>query len=412
MRRERHGAWERVPNGTDGILFLTPSEFLSPWQPESVAGGDSLKWLCSLGHFTSDKGLSVGDQRALLFAWLLHLFVPALNPVRPIPLFEGITGSGKSVMGELIGRWLSGSEFEVMDLPTGQPAKAEESIKLELCKRPLVVLDNVDLSPRWLDDFLCRYATGVRMSRRRLYTDSEQVHFTPKAGLIVTSRTPKFRREDVGRRILPIQCSVIPLQLRKGETVLRSEVEARRNAIWGDVLAILARFQDTWSVSATHQRPDHSLADFSIFGEAALQAAGCSDEITGGWKALMKRLEQAQRAFTAEEDLVIEILHALVLGRKSAVDEYSQDLYQMIVDKATELRLFVPCKTVAAFTKELKAKHAAIENALNVNMHITTHHAGQTRIQIVRKTGATDTAPPNGDTGEDVLCNVGKNNQS
>ena len=65
-----------------------------------------------------------------------------------------------------------------MDLPIGQPAKAEESIKLELCKRPLVVLDNVDMSPRWLDDFLCRYATGVRMSRRRLYTDSEQVHFT------------------------------------------------------------------------------------------------------------------------------------------------------------------------------------------------------------------------------------------
>jgi hypothetical protein len=200
MRRERHGAWERVPNGTDGILFLTPSEFLSPWEPESVAGGDSLKWLCSLGHFTSDKGLSVGDQRALLFAWLLHLFVPALNPVRPIPLFEGITGSGKSVMGELIGRWLSGSEFEVMDLPTGQPAKAEESIKLELCKRPLVVLDNVDLSPRWLDDFLCRYATGVRMSRRRLYTDSDQVHLSSPCAISCgrTLLCPK-NRGTIGR---------------------------------------------------------------------------------------------------------------------------------------------------------------------------------------------------------------------
>jgi hypothetical protein len=407
MRRNRNGAWQRVPNGTDGILFLTPPEFLSPWRPADGGDGENLKWLCSVGHFTTDKGLSVGDQRALLFAWLLHLFVPALNPVRPIPCFEGITGSGKSVIGELIGRWLSGPEFEVMDLPIGQPAKAEESIKLELCKRPLVVLDNVDMSPRWLDDFLCRYATGVRMSRRRLYTDSEQIHFTPKAGLILTSRTPRFRREDVGRRILPIQCSVIPFQLRKGETVLRSAVEGKRNAIWADVLAILAKFQDAWTVSATDQHPDHSLADFSIFGEAALQAAGLSGGITGGWKALMKRLEQAQRAFTAEEDLVIEILHAIVFCQKSAVDQSSPDLYQMMVDKATDLRLFLPCKTVAAFTKELKAKHAAIENALNVNMHITTHHAGQTRIRLERRTGATDTAPPNGDTGDDVLCNVG-----
>jgi hypothetical protein len=406
MRRERNGAWQRLPNGTDGILFLTPPEFLSPWQPAAGGDGDNLRWLCSAGHFTTDKGLSVGDQRALLFAWLLHLFVPVLNPVRPIPLFEGITGSGKSVMGELIGRWLCGPDFEVMDLPIGQPAKAEESIKLELCKRPLVVLDNVDMSPRWLDDFLCRFATGVRMSRRRLYTDSEQIHFTPKAGLIVTSRTPNFRREDVGRRILPIQCSVIPLHLRKGETVLRSQVEARRNAIWGDVLAILARFQDGWSITATHQQPNHSLADFSIFGEAVLTAAGGIGEITGGWKALMNRLGQAQRAFTAEEDLVIEILQALVLGQPMALDESSHDLYQMMVDKAGELRQFLPCKSVAAFTKELKAKHAAIEAALKVTMHFTTHRAGQTRIHIARKSVGPETASPQGDNGEDVLCNL------
>ena len=154
------------------------------------------------------------------------------------------------------------------------------------------------------------------------------------------------------------------------------------------------------------------MADFSIFGEAALQAAGLSSEITGGWTDLMKRLEHAQRAFTAEEDLVIEILHALALGQKSALDEYSQDLYQMMVDKASELRQFLPCKTVAAFTKELKAKHSAIEAALT--SPCTSRHTmpGQTRIRLVHKTSANETAPGNGDTGEDVLCNLGKNNQA
>src|SRR5262249_49842796 len=107
MRRQRGGTWERVPNGTDGVLFRTPPEFLSPWQPDTKTGGKgrALDWLCSLGHFASDGPLSVEDQQKLLRAWTLHLFVPALNPVHPVPLHEGVTGSGKSVLGECIGRW-------------------------------------------------------------------------------------------------------------------------------------------------------------------------------------------------------------------------------------------------------------------------------------------------------------------
>src|SRR5436190_6421552 len=212
MRRKRGGKWERVPNGTDRILFLTPPEFLSPWQPDFENGGTGkdLDWLGSLGHFADDGPLSIEDQRRLLRVWLLHLFVPALNPNHPIPLHEGVTGSGKSVLGESIGRWLTGPEFEVMDLPSGDAAKAEESLKIALCKRPLVVIDNVDSPAAFLEDFLCRYATGVRMSRRRLYTNAEEVHFVPRAGLIVTSRDPHFRREDVARRLLPIRFQLIP----------------------------------------------------------------------------------------------------------------------------------------------------------------------------------------------------------
>src|SRR5215470_13056710 len=145
MRRKRRGAWECVDNGTDGILFKTPPDFLSPWCPDFTgATGEDIRWLCSLGHFAEDGALSIADERRLLRAWMLHLFLPGVNPVHPVPLNEGITGSGKSVLGECIGRWLTGPEFEVMDLPGGDVTKAEESLKIALCKRPLVVVDNVD----------------------------------------------------------------------------------------------------------------------------------------------------------------------------------------------------------------------------------------------------------------------------
>ncbi len=98
VRRRRGGTWERVPNGTDGVLFWTPMEFLTPWQPHFTAKGTGadLEWLCALAPFDDDGPLSVDDQRRLLYVWMVHLFVPALNHSHPIPTHEGITGSGKT----------------------------------------------------------------------------------------------------------------------------------------------------------------------------------------------------------------------------------------------------------------------------------------------------------------------------
>jgi hypothetical protein len=102
LRRERGGKWECVENSTGGVLFRTPPDFLTPWRPDFTHGGSGadLAWLCSLGHFSGDGHLSIEDQRRLLRTWLLHLFMPGVNPVHPVPLHEGITGSGKSVLGE------------------------------------------------------------------------------------------------------------------------------------------------------------------------------------------------------------------------------------------------------------------------------------------------------------------------
>src|SRR5262249_12814682 len=97
MRLECGGTCERVPKCTDGVLFKTPPEFLIPWASDFKNGGSGkdLAWLSSLGNFADDGALSVEDQHQLLAVWILHLFVPVLNPVHPIPLHEGMTGSGK-----------------------------------------------------------------------------------------------------------------------------------------------------------------------------------------------------------------------------------------------------------------------------------------------------------------------------
>jgi hypothetical protein len=375
MRRERGGAWARVPNGSDGVLFRTPPDFLTPWSPDFQLGGQGrdLAWLCTLGHFADDGPLSVDDQRTLLRVWVLHLFVPALNPVHPIPLHEGVTGSGKSVLGELIGRWLTGPEFEVTDLPPGDSTKAEESLKLALCKRPLVVLDNVDSPARWLEDFLCRVATGVRMSRRRLYTNAEEVHFTPRAGLIITSRDPHFRRDDVARRLLPIQFRSIAPDERRSETTLRAEGDARRARIWADALTALAQIQDGWPSARGHVSPSHSLADFAVFGAIA---SATGPEHTANWLTLMDRLQQAQDRFAVEHDGLVELLDSELRGTNPVGPVKVSELYERLELSATVRGMPWPYRTTGALTKALKQRRAALEQALQARISISDEHQG------------------------------------
>ncbi len=378
MRRRRGGTWERVPNGTDGVLFWTPMEVLTPWQPDFTEKGTGadLEWLCALAPFDGDGPLSVDDQQRLLYVWMVHLFVPALNPVRPIPNHEGITGSGKTSLGECLGRSLTGPEFEVMDLPAGDSAKAEESLKLALYKRPLVVIDNVDSPSRWLEDFLARVATWVRMSRRKLYTDAEEVHFTPRAGLIITSRDPHFRREDVARRLLPLRFQGIREEQRRTETELRAEVDARRMGILTDILTILGRIQDTWPQLQGKLRSSHSLADFSIFGEL-VERARPEHGRPDGWRELMGRLERAQRRFTTEEDPLVEVLQIL-LPHCHGVIPYQplSELFCTLQETAGNFRLSWPFRSLGPLTKHLKSRRQALQQTLNARIVLDNHHQG------------------------------------
>ncbi len=410
MCRKRGGAWERVENGTDGILFWSPEEFLTAWQPDFAKGGDgrNLEWLCRLGSFGDDGPLSAEDQRSVLYTWLLHLFVPGLNPTHPIPLHEGVTDSGKTTLGKCLGRWLMGPTFDVLDLPSGDTRKAEETLTLAVWKRPLVILDNVDSPAPWLEDFLCRLATGVRMSRRRLYTNTEEVHFTPRAGLIITSRDPHFRREDVARRLLPLRFQPIPSKERLSEAELRREVETRRAGIWADVLAALARLQDAWPKVRDRLKPSHSMADFSIFG-ALLAAVYAEDSAPTEWEGLMERLEQAQGRFSTEADPLTELL-AVVLdeGGGAIPSQPVRNLFRQLAALAKDRRHPWPYQTTESLSKTLHAREKALKQALGAEIVWSDHHAGERRITIMRldrqpvgQRTPQETRPTRGDDGAD-----------
>jgi len=196
--RGRGGKWEQGHNGDDGILFITDPD-AQPWTPEFKRGG-ALAWFLNQLLLDNDTALACDAQKTLLLVWLLQNLFPALRRTRVIPAFLGPQGSGKTSTMRMIGTLFCGPEFDV----TGLSRDREDAFVAAVSNRVIVALDNADSRIQWLEDALATYATGLRYRLRRLYTTNEEISYSARAILMLSSRDPHFRRPDLAERLLTL----------------------------------------------------------------------------------------------------------------------------------------------------------------------------------------------------------------
>jgi hypothetical protein len=211
-RRSRGKTWEWKPNGHDGILFWTPSDFVEPWTPQFLDDPTQDKaafdWFLDQPHFADDI-LTAADQRALLRTCLLAPLLPGHCHTRPVQAHLGLADqrqhdTGKTMAGKLIGSLIAGGSFQ--PTPVKRSAeRGEEDLQLTLMNQPFVLLDNVDTDIPWLNDFLATYATGARPTRRKHYENMTLVYYEYRGRLCVTSRKAAFNRMDVASRTIPFR---------------------------------------------------------------------------------------------------------------------------------------------------------------------------------------------------------------
>ncbi|HEV2170187.1 MAG TPA: hypothetical protein VGR40_04525, partial [Candidatus Binatus sp.] len=176
--RERGGDWQYARNGANGVVFRTDPE-AEPWAPEFPSNPDPavfehLRWFLQQVPIVPRQDLWAHDQRILLEMAMLQRFFPPLARTRLIPAFLGPPGSGKSTAQRLIGRLLVGPRFELSDLR----ADGYDGFVAAITNRVIYAIDNLDRPPRWLEDALARYATGIAFTKKRPYTLNEPVSHT------------------------------------------------------------------------------------------------------------------------------------------------------------------------------------------------------------------------------------------
>jgi hypothetical protein len=364
---------ELIDNGTDGVLFL-PDPMAEPFTYlNSESSEDSLlhRLILDRVNFSvyPQSLLTLEEYRLLLYLYLLALVFESLHPTKPLALFTGPKGSGKTLTLKAIGKWLFGSHFNVTTIAK----EKEDAFIATICARSFVAYDNVDGKIAWLNDRLATAATGEQISLRKLYITNENAVYMPRCFIALTSRTPKFKRDDVVNRLLIFR--VEPLAQFQSEAALIEEIRHHRDALWteylNDLNVVVAGLQKQTARLST----SHRMADFATFAKRVGDTLRCEKEVS----IILDKLSKDQSAFLLEDDPIAQAL-AVWLEDSANLDRSisSGELFTALTKTAQQGGTLFPFESAVGFGQRFKHIISNLEDDLNLIIHINKGHARKT----------------------------------
>jgi hypothetical protein len=246
--------WEVVSNPP--IIFRR-----SPHQKPLNVGGE-LKGL-DLRQWWNLRG---EDDFLLATIWLVTSFIPDFP--HPVLSFHGPHGSGKTTIGRTLKSIVDPQEANWLSIPYDKTELAQSFQHHFICP-----FDNVSGLPRWLSDAICSAVTGDGFSKRKLYTDNEDVVFSYQRTIILNGINVAVSRPDLMDRSLILKLDRLDKvrtekELREGFENILPDIRATIFSLISKVLAIRPKVK----LSASPR-----MADFACWGVAAARAMGIKD---------------------------------------------------------------------------------------------------------------------------------------
>jgi hypothetical protein len=365
MFRITTGGHERVANGTDDVFLRVPSHMEAVPQVLPKPNRGAFDYVLDIPNLAQGRVATPAQFRLLYELWLFAvLFGPAALPTRPIALLHSDKGGGKSTAGRALKRTLEGPTAEVSLID----ADRLDGLDAALASQHLVILDNVDGRHRGIENRLAVAATGGELTKRRLYTTSEELRQPVRAFVVATTRQPdSFTRDDVVDRLLYLPCE--RRTSFKPEGSMLEKVDAQRAGWWAYVLATLPAL-----VSAMRKPQDlispFRMADFARFAHTIAKPLGYRQkDVT----AALTSVEREKVSFVAEQsplpDALLELSKAQSWQRK-------KDDFHSATELLAALRAHVhdfPIRNVQHFGQRLKTELAAIAERVSLEAKQNRH---------------------------------------
>jgi len=314
---------------------------------------ESLVWkhIIGLASFDTEKEhkLTPEEQEYLLTIWFYSLFFESILPDKPIACFKGVKASGKSTLATASGKLFFGPSFLSSALPENR-----RDVQVALSSNHLLIFDNLDAKvPGDILNDLCIAATSGEMQYRKLYTDHELIKAVPRVFLAITSREPKFKRDDFVDRLIIFNTQKV--RRPKSKQALFAGITKNRDAIMSEILhnlnsiLRLLKAKRDLDVECVFR-----MADWELFGRKIH-----SEEGVGRFIALLEKMNLEKYKFALEDDDLYILLKNLCCEQKKDVAGSASEIYCQLSDAAEALKM-------ADFKRKYKSSMAFAKRIENI----------------------------------------------
>lgn len=254
----RDGQWELV----EDVPILFRSFRHQDVQVKPAQSGGDLRRILQYVRIKKE------DHEILFLVWLVSAFVPEIP--HPILVLFGEKGASKSTIMRFIRLLIDPSKIGLMTLP------AADELVQQLAHHYFAGYDNVNYVSQSVSDILCRGVTGAGASKRRLYTDDEDVIYQFRRIIGLNGINNVVEAPDLLDRSILIDLQRIPKEERKTEEDLCVAFESDRSIILAGIFDVLVKAQAIFQTLRLCEFP--RMADYAKWGCAIAEALGIGQD--------------------------------------------------------------------------------------------------------------------------------------
>jgi hypothetical protein len=237
----------------------------------------------SLDVLDAFVNLKTERDRRLFKVYMVTVPVPHVG--RPILNASGPMGSGKTTLGRIVKRTYDPTAPEAVRLD-------QRDFLQKAMHAFMVLLDNQNTIPEWAADTLCRLVTGEADSKRKLYTDDEDVIVELRRAVLLNGINVPTDRGDVLDRSLVVELERIADEARQTEEQIWERFEREHQKLLGCAFEVLSKAIALKPSLKLSRRP--RLADWGEYAASVYEVMGWGAEIfLRDWDEVVRVQNQA-----------------------------------------------------------------------------------------------------------------------
>jgi hypothetical protein len=208
------------------------------------------------------------DDKLLLMVYIVTLFIPDIP--HAMLVLHGEKGSAKSTLQTLIKLLVDPAKPRLLTV-----YKDLKEFIQQLAHNHVAFYDNLKHTPQWLSDEACKAVTGVGSTKRKLYSDDDDVVYEYMRCLGFNGINISLTEPDALDRSLMIELERIKRENARQENEIMEEFYRLRPFLLSYIFDVLSKALAIKPTMILEDLP--RMADFAIWGESISRAMGYSE---------------------------------------------------------------------------------------------------------------------------------------